>query len=80
MTVKIVNELMPEEEGIVFDNVTEAESALAYMIADYQRRGFSVTESDDRSGEGPQYFVIDRSRRPFGRYRIERKKPVSNSK
>ena len=68
--VRIVNELMPQEEGIIFDSEAEAESALAYMIADYQRRRFTVTEVDKGIGERSLYSVIDEARRPFGIYYI----------
>jgi hypothetical protein len=69
--VKIVNELMPDEEGIFFDSVANAESALAYMIADYKRRRFTVKEVDQSADGKPRYSVIDEARRPFGIYYLE---------
>lgn len=71
MMVKIVNELMPEEEGILFNNAAEAESALAYMIADYKRRGFTVTEKAGIVVGKPRYSVVDEARRPFGIYFVD---------
>ena len=71
MAVRIVNDLMPDEEGIVFDTAAEAETALAYMIVDYKRRGFTVTETDDNVDCKRWCFVVDEARRPFGVYYIE---------
>ncbi len=70
MAARIVNRLMPEEEGILFDTVAEAEAALATMIDDYKRRGFTITKTDDDVDGGPWYSVIDESRRPFGIYHV----------
>ena len=70
MAARILNHLMPEEEGILFDTVAEAESAFAYMIADYKRRGFTVTETDDNEDGKPWCSVVDEARRPFGIYSI----------
>ena len=44
MAARIVNRLMPEEDGILFDTIAEA--ALAHTIKDYKRRGYTVTKTD----------------------------------
>jgi hypothetical protein len=71
MAARIVNDLMPEEEGILFDSVSEAEAAFAYMIFDYKRQGYTVTETDAASNGNRRYSVVDRSRRPFGIYSLK---------
>jgi len=71
MAARIVNHLMPEEEGILFGTVAEAEAALANMIDDYKRRGFTVTETDKNVDGKPWYSVVDEARRPFGIYYVE---------
>ncbi len=70
VAARITNHLMPEEEGILFDTVAEAEAALANMIADYNRRGFTVTQIADVD-DTLRYSVVDEARRPFGIYCIE---------
>ena len=71
VAARIINQLMPEEDGILFDTVAEAETALAHMIADYKRRGYTVTPADGDVDSERMYSVVDEGRRPFGIYRIE---------
>ena len=71
MAARILNRLMPEEEGIPFDTVEEAEDALVNMISDYKRRGFTVTETDDTVDGKAWLSVVDVARRPFGIYYVE---------
>jgi len=71
MATRIVNRLAPDEEGILFDTVEEAEAALEMMIKDYKRQGFTVTETDEHVDGKPCYSVVDASRRPFGIYYLE---------
>ena len=71
MAVRIVNHLMPDEEGIMFDSVKDARAALELMIRDYKRQGYTVTETDKCVDGEIWYSVVDESRRPFGVYYIE---------
>lgn len=64
MAARIVNRLMPEEDGILFDTIAEA--ALAHTIKDYKRRGYTVTKTDGNIDGKPWYSVVDEARRPFG--------------
>ena len=66
-----MNHLMPEEEGILFDTMAEAEAALGNMISDYKSRGFTVTETDGNVDGKLRYSVVDEARRPFGIYYVE---------
>ncbi len=62
---------MPEEEGILFDTVAEAEAALGYTIKDYKRRGYTVTKTVGNIDGKPWYAVVDEARRPFGIYFVD---------
>ena len=62
---------MPEEEGIFFDTVSEAEAALAHTIKDYLRQGYTVTKTDRNVDGKPWYAVVDEARRPFGIYYVD---------
>ncbi len=62
---------MPDEDGILFDTIEEAESAISYMLMDYRTRGFTVTISDNEVDGQRWYSVVDEARRPFGIYGLE---------
>ncbi len=62
---------MPDEDGILFDTIEEAESAVSYMLMDFKRRGFTVTRSDNEVDGQRWYSVVDEARRPFGIYGLD---------
>lgn len=57
---------MPDEDGIIFNTVEEADFAIFNMLMDYTRRGFTVTRSEFVVDGQRQYSVVDEARRPFG--------------
>ena len=61
---------MPDEDGILFNTVEEAESAIFNLLMDYAQRGYTVTRTEFLVDGQRLYSVVDEARRPFGVYSI----------
>ena len=70
MTVRIINRLFSDKDGIPFETLREAMFTFYMMLLDYERQGYTITVSGQEVCSSTEHSVVDEARRPVGIYSI----------
>ena len=70
MAARIVDLADPDDSGILYGSVEEAEQALAKKTEKFRSQGYTVTEQQISDQDYPQYKVIDPDDAWVGTYTI----------